>query len=191
MSTSLFDVSSNLGWAKAARCVDAAVSGDRSALAALIRATQPEVWRFLAYQVSPHEADDLTQETYLRMVSALPRFEGRSTFQTWLLVIARRVVIDHIRARKRRPPVVPDADWTGIADQAGADEIAVSEWHLLLAGLAPERREALVLTQLLGLSYAEAADVCGIPVGTVRSRIARARDELIAARSDRRGQAAG
>lgn len=175
----------------AASHVDAAVAGDRTALAALIRATQPEVWRFLAYQVNPREADDLTQETYLRMMSALPRFERRSSFQTWLLVIARRVVIDHIRTRERRPAVLIDADWTDIADRQGSDEIAVTEWHLLLAGLIPERREALVLTQLLGLTYAEAADVCGIPVGTIRSRVARARGDLIAARADSRGQAAG
>lgn len=184
-------MSSNTGWAVAAGHVDAAVAGDRSAVAALIRATQPEVWRFLAYQVNPREADDLTQETYLRMMGALPRFERRSSFQTWLLVIARRVVVDHIRARERRPAVVADPDWSEVADRAGSDQTGVSELYLLLAGLAPERREALVLTQLLGLSYAEVAEVCGIPVGTVRSRIARARDDLILARSDGRGRAVG
>lgn len=58
---------------------------------------------------------------------------------------------------------------------------------MLLDGLHPERREALVLTQVLGLSYQEAADVCGVPVGTVRSRIARAREDLLAASEERDG----
>jgi RNA polymerase sigma-70 factor (ECF subfamily) len=53
--------------------------------------------------------------------------------------------------------------------------------RLLLDGLDPDRREAFVLTQLIGLSYAEAADVCGCPVGTIRSRVARARDDLVSA----------
>ena len=176
----MFYVSSNRGWARASRHVDAAIAGDRSALAALIRASQPDVWRFLAYQTSPGEADDLTQETYLRMMSALPRFEGRSSLQTWLLVIARRVVVDHRRERSRRPRIADDADWSAVADQAGADDTRMSDIQLLIAELSVERREALVLTQMLGLSYAEVAEICDVPVGTVRSRVARARQDLLA-----------
>ena len=65
----------------------------------------------------------------------------------------------------------------------------VVEVRMLLDGLDPDRRDALVLTQVLGLSYDEAAEVCGCPLGTIRSRVARARDELIAAarRDDRTG----
>ena len=63
------------------------------------------------------------------------------------------------------------------------------EIRILLDGLDPERREALVLTQVLGMTYAEAAEVCGCPVGTIRSRVARARDDLLraAAEDDRAG----
>ena len=142
-----------------------------------VRATQPEVWRFTAALVDPGSADDLTQETYLRAFRGLADFAGRSSVRTWLLAIARHVCADHIRTLQRRrrldarlsePPLVPDP-----AGQVGALD--------LLRGLPDERREAFVLTQLVGLSYEEAADSCGVPVGTIRSRVARARMQLVAA----------
>jgi len=130
-------------------------------------------------------ADDLTQETYLRAIPGLARFAGRSSARTWLLSIARRVVVDHIRAAQSRPRTVDSVDWVQVADlrQAAVRERAagfedIVELTVLLDALEPERREALVLTQVLGLTYAEVADICGCPVGTIRSRVARARDDL-------------
>ena len=166
--------------------VDAA-TGDPLAAAALVRATQTEVWRLCAALGDRDSADDLTQETYLRAFAALHRFEGRSSLRTWLLAIARRVCADAIRAsRRRRLTLVGDdidlaaltAD-DGIGDGVG-EAVAVAD---ALARLAPDRREAFALTQVLGLSYAEAADVVGCPVGTIRSRVARARADLVAALS--------
>jgi RNA polymerase sigma-70 factor (ECF subfamily) len=179
-------MSSNYGWDAAGRLAEAAAAGDRHAIAGLIRATQRDVWRFVASQAGTSDADDLTQETYLRAITALPRFEGRSSVRTWLLVIARRVVVDHHRHRAARPLLADVTEWGGPAERAlhrrsrqspGFEEI--SEIGLLLEGLTPDRREALVLTQLLGLSYAEAAQICDCPVGTIRSRVARARDDLV------------
>ncbi len=161
-------------WALAAR------AGDPVAQAAFVRATQAEVWRLAAALCSPEVADDLTQETYLRAFRALAEFAGRSTARTWLLGIARRVCADHVRmlTRRRRldallsqlpvPRLTPDP----VSGVAARD---------LLDRLSEERRSAFVLTQYLGLSYAEAAAVEGVPVGTIRSRVARARDDLIAA----------
>ena len=178
----------NSGWDVATQLVGAAAAGDRQALSGLIRATQRDVWRYLACQVGAGEADDLTQETYLRAVGALPRFEGRSSVRTWLLVIARRVVIDHLRRRAVRPGIVDVPDWQALADRAGPDRDArsapaeftdLAELEGLLAGLSVERREAIVLTQVLGFSYAEAALICRCPIGTIRSRVARAREDLL------------
>ena len=156
-------------------------AGDPVAQAAFVRATQAEVWRFAAALVDPGSADDLTQETFLRAFRALPAFEGRSTVRTWLLGIARRACADHLRAvvRRRRLDV-------RLAAQAWTDGPAPDPAHRLgaadlLRGLSEERRTAFVLTQVLGLSYAEAAAVEDVPVGTIRSRVARARDELVAA----------
>jgi RNA polymerase sigma-70 factor (ECF subfamily) len=182
----LFDMPSNFGWDAAGRLAEAAAAGDREALAGLIRATQRDVWRFVASQAGTVDADDLTQETYLRAIGALPRFEGRSSIRTWLLVIARRVVVDHHRHRAARPRSAAVADWGIPAERALYDRThrspgfeEMTEIGLLLDALAPDRREAMVLTQVLGLSYAEAAEICDCPVGTIRSRVARAREDLL------------
>ena len=164
----------------------AAGRGDRTALTEFIRATQRDVWRMVAYLDGPGSADDLTQETFLRAIGSLPRFTGRSTARTWVLSIARRVVVDQIRYNTRRPRTTYVADFeeaVGLAHHGrrGSRIEDMVEIRVLLDGLDSHRREALVLTQLLGLSYAEAAEVSGCPVGTVRSRVARARDDLLRA----------
>jgi len=160
--------------------------GDRAALSEFIRATQRDVWRTVAYLADAASADDLTQETFLRAIDALPRFAGRSTARTWLLSIARRVVVDQIRYNKSRPRLshVADLDDAFGRDRRGTRIENMVEIRILLDGLEANRREALVLTQVLGLSYAEAAEVCGCPIGTVRSRVARARDDLLRAASE-------
>ncbi|MEU2823335.1 sigma-70 family RNA polymerase sigma factor [Streptomyces bacillaris] len=164
-------------WALAAGC------GDREAADRFVRATYEDVRRFVAYlSADVPGADDLAQETYVRAMSGLARFAGRSCARTWLLSIARRVVIDRHRTAAVRPRTADTADWQGAAERAqprhlpGFDEsVAVFD---ALRHLDPARRQAFVLTQVVGLSYEEAADAAGCPVGTVRSRVARARREL-------------
>ncbi len=157
--------------------------GDAHALEDFIKATQRDVWRFTAHLADVASADDLTQETFLRAIKALPRFGGRSSARTWLLSIARRTVVDQVRYNQARPRITDGVD----LEHATARHLPsrgfedVVELNVLLSGLDVDRREALLLTQLLGLSYTEAAAVCQCPVGTIRSRVARAREELLAA----------
>lgn len=158
----------------------AARGGDPVAMAGFVRATQAQVWRLCAALSDIDSADDLTQETYLRALKALPAFESRASIRTWLLGIARRVCADHVRGLVRRRRLdnrlgleTPPA--TG-ADPAG--DLAMND---LLLQLEPQRRSAFVLTQVVGLSYAEAAVVDNVAVGTIRSRVARAREELLEA----------
>ena len=164
----------------------AAGRGDRDALATFIQRTQAEVWRFCAHLVDPAAADDLAQETYLRAVPALRRFRGDAQVRTWLLTIARRVCAAEIEARSKdrqlavRLAADPGAG-LGQQPQLPGAQAAVDQ---LLGTLDPDRRAAFVLTQLLGFPYAEAAAVCGCPVGTIRSRVARAREDLDAMLSD-------
>ena len=160
--------------------------GDRMALEEFLRAAQPHVWRFVAALDSPRTADDLTQETFLRVLSGLPNFRGDSSARTWVLAIARRVVADHIRAAQARPRTT-GADWQAVADSVVTPERLDEQVVLdeLVAALDEDRRTAFVLTQTLGLSYADAAEVCGCPVGTIRSRVARAREDLLAALAGR------
>jgi len=161
----------------------AARAGDRGAAAAFVRATQQRVYRFLTYLVDPRDAEDLTQETYLRAMRALPRFAGRSSASTWLYAIARRVAADHHRSTAARPKLTDVPDLSAAVDAAVPtsrfeEQLALRE---LLDELPEDRRLAFVATQILGLSYAEAAELCDCPVGTIRSRVARAREDLVAA----------
>jgi RNA polymerase sigma-70 factor (ECF subfamily) len=140
-----------------------------------VRATQGDVWRFVAALVDTASADDLTQETYLRAFRGLGEFAGRSSARTWLLSIARHVCADHIRTAQRRRRLAAALPEPGpVPDPAGL--VGTLD---LVRGLPEERREAFVLTQLVGLSYEEAAASCGVPVGTIRSRVARARTQLL------------
>jgi RNA polymerase sigma-70 factor (ECF subfamily) len=165
----------------------AAGRGDREALSAFVRATQRDVLRFVSHLADPGQAEDLAQETYLRAVGALRRFEATASARTWLLSIARRVAADAVRTAGRRPRTTAVADWDAVALRTGATRRAGDEAVLLaqlVAALHPDRHEAFVLTQVLDLSYAEAAQVCGCPVGTIRSRVARAREDLVRALDD-------
>ena len=80
----------------------AAAGGDRVALSAFVRRTQPEVWRLCARLGDLEAADDLTQEVYLRAIPALSRFRAEASARTWLLQIARHVCVDHVRRTTRR-----------------------------------------------------------------------------------------
>jgi RNA polymerase sigma-70 factor, ECF subfamily len=159
----------------------AAGRGDRAALEQFVKATQREVWRWVAFLADPASADDLTQETFLRAIGSLSRFTGRSSARTWLLSIARRVVVDQIRHKQSRPRATFTADLDKVLEKhrpnSRFEEIV--EIRMLIDRLDPDRKHALVLTQVLGLSYHEAAQVCVCPVGTIRSRIARAREDLL------------
>jgi RNA polymerase sigma-70 factor (ECF subfamily) len=152
-----------------------AAGGDRIALNGFVRATQAEVWRLCAHLGDPSSADDLTQDTYIRAFRALPAFRGDSSARTWLLAIARRTVADAIRTASRRRRLLGRLEPSRpVPDHGGAITT-----RALIARLDTDQRAAFVLTQLLGLSYAAAAEVCDCPVGTIRSRVARARGALI------------
>ena len=157
----------------------AAGGGDREALACFVRETQADVWRLVAHLVDRNDADDLTQEVYERAMRGLPAFRAESSARTWLLSIARRTCVDAIRRRGRIR--VRDERLRVLAADVPASIGQAAELEEALAGLDPDRRTAFVLTQLLGYSYAEAAEVCACPVGTIRSRVARARADLIEA----------
>ncbi|RSN59792.1 RNA polymerase subunit sigma [Streptomyces sp. WAC 04229] len=167
-------------WALAAR------GGDPRAVENLVRALQRDVRRFVTHLgADPQSADDLAQDTFLRALGSLHRFEGRSSARTWLLAIARRAVIDSHRYASARPRLLATEDWETAAECAQEHGLPGFDDGIALAGLLDalphDRREAFVITQLVGVSYAEAAELIGCPVGTVRSRVARAREALIRA----------
>jgi RNA polymerase sigma-70 factor (ECF subfamily) len=156
----------------------AAADGDRAALAAAIRGSQAEVWRMAAYLVGRDEADDVTQDVFVGAWRALPAFRGDASGRTWLLSIARNTCVDAQRARYRRrrllKRVVSDTPAEAVAGPESA--LALRD---LIARLPSDRRSAFVLTQVIGCSYEETAEICGVAVGTIRSRVARARGTLV------------
>lgn len=164
-------------WALAVR------NGDPHAAEHFVRALHGDVLRYVAHlSGDPQTAHDLTQDTFVRALDSLPGFEGRASARTWLLSIARRAVADSFRRAAVRPRQADTYDWqqalerTQPCDLPGFDEgIALLD---LLETLPDERREAFMLTQVVGLPYDEAARFIGCPIGTVRSRVARARATL-------------
>jgi RNA polymerase sigma-70 factor (ECF subfamily) len=102
-----------------------------------------------------------------------------------VLAIARRVAADHVRTQQRRPRLSTIQDWEDTAERNQNQVVPLLDESValrqLLVNLEPQRREAFVATQILGLSYQEAAEVCHCPVGTIRSRVSRAREDLIVA----------
>lgn len=153
---------------------DAAPEDRARATEAFAAATWQDVWRLCAHLGDRDRADDLAQETYVRVLRSLGSYRGESPVRPWLFSIVRRVVADDIagRQRRRREPVGAVRD---VPDHQGSVVL-----ESLLASLDPDRRLAFVLTQVLGYSYADAAEACGCPVGTIRSRVARAREDLVA-----------
>jgi RNA polymerase sigma-70 factor (ECF subfamily) len=153
--------------------VEASIEGDAAAIAQLVRSTQPAVWRVCAALGSSGEVEDLVQETFLRSLRSLPSFRYDSTIEVWLLSIARRVCADRVRHHRRERRLLARLDHR--EDVVLAPDAST---HDLLSVLSPQRREAFVLTQIAGLSYEEAALAIGCPIGTVRSRVSRARVDL-------------
>lgn len=169
--------------------------GDREAFAELVGRWQDRIHGAIFRMVKDAEtARDLAQETFVRAYTKLGSFQGGSAFGTWLYAIALNQVRGEMRkrsAQKRHDPLSLDAmrEAAGGADvdpadpAAGAAErVSTSEQcRRLLAEvdrLDPEHREVVVLRELQDLSYEEIAEIVGVPVGTVRSRLFRARAEL-------------
>ena len=119
-------------------------------------------------------AEEAVQETLVRAWKYLDTFDRRGSFEGWLLRICRNVVIDHAKAATRRPPTMESTALDRIAP--AVDNDTSHELLELLHQLTVDHREVLVLVGILGMTYDEAADTLDVPVGTVRSRLGRARD---------------
>ncbi len=170
----------------------AAQAGDRGALDALLRRHHDRLYA-LCRRVTGSDADgaDACQEALVAIVRGLDRFDGRSAFGTWAYRVATNACLDELRRRRRRPePGLPeDADESqsgvgagpgghGAGDAFGAVDTRL-EVDAALAQLPTAFRVAVILRDLCGLAYDEIAEVTDVPVGTVRSRIARGRGALL------------
>lgn len=157
-----------------------AKSGHHEALESLFALTREDVSRFISGRVTSEWVEDLTQETFSRALRGLPRYAGRSSVRSWLFSVARHTVADRYRSHARTPRTEyssPVEEVYSLAESGRFDEFLAL--RSLLDQLPEDRRRAFVLTRVEGLSYSEAADLLNVPLGTVRSRVSRARRELV------------
>lgn len=172
--------------------VERAQQGDNRAFDTLVRKYQHKIVKLVSrYLHDPHESLDVAQDAFLKAYRALPNFRGDSAFYTWLYRIAINTAKNHLVARGRRPPDgdVDAQEAEQYDGQSGLKEYATPE-HMLLRDeieqtvfraiddLPEDLRTAITLRELEGMSYEEIAQTMECPVGTVRSRIFRAREAI-------------
>ena len=168
-------------------CIARAQRGDVAAFSELVARYQDRIYRFLVRLTrSPDDALELTQETFLSVYQALARWRPDARFSTWLFRIARNQAFDWLRRSKRVEFVaLGDGDDLGIADPAPTPDRTLEtvqrlrELDRALARLPAEHREILLLREIEDMSYEDIADVLDISLGTVKSRISRARAGLL------------
>ena len=164
------------------------LNGDQAAWNEIVRLYWRRVFNIAYKFVGRHDqAEDLTQDVFLKLFKSLDTFDRRANFQTWLISVSRNLCIDHYRSvRKERETINRDVDPADLAPAAPvrspqAELELRDRVHLLrvaLDALAPTLRTAVMLRDIQELSYQEIADRLGLPEGTVKSRINRGRTEL-------------
>ena len=165
--------------------------GDKKAFDVLVLKYQHRIVNLVSrYVRDPSDAQDVAQEAFLKAYRAMPKFRGDSAFYTWLYRIAVNAAKNHLVAKGRRPganATIEDAeglDEGGLLSESASPEALAMGGELAevvesaLNGLPDELKAALMLREFDGLSYDDIADVLGCPVGTVRSRIFRAREAI-------------
>ena len=168
--------------------VERCLRGDQSAWEEIVRLHWRKVFNIAYKFVGRHdEAEDLTQDIFLRIFKALHTFDRRANFQTWLISISRNLCIDHYRSvRKERETMARDVDASELMPASGErgpyaqlEQLGLRDLiRRALAELPPALREAVVLRDLQEFSYLEIAERLALPEGTVKSRINRGRLEL-------------
>ena len=156
----------------------------------LVGELSADVWLLCRHLGDQQSAEDLTQETFLRAYKSLPRYRGDASPRTWVFSIARRVCADHVQRAQRDRALIKRVELDAASPHTSRDNTSELALWDLVDGLEPDRRAAFVLTQIFGLPYAEAAEICACPVGTIRSRVARSRSDLIQALPEHAAKAA-
>ena len=164
--------------------IAAHLAGDRHAFDTIVQRYEHRVWAVcLRMCDGPDDARDAAQDTFVTALRAIASFRGDAQLSTWLHRIAVNASLDVRRkqARQKAKPFEPIPEI--VSDEPGPDDLTIradraAAVHAALAQLSPEHRAVIVLHDLQGLQYPEVADVLDVPVGTVKSRLHRARADL-------------
>jgi len=168
--------------------IERCLKGDQRAWDEIVRLYWRKIFN-VAYKFvgRQDEAEDLTQDIFLKLFKSLKTFDRRANFSTWLISVSRNLCIDHYRSVRREHEVVThDVDVVSLARPSALDspQVAlerrdrVALLRAALDKLAPSLRTAVMLRDIQELSYQEIAEKLGVPEGTVKSRINRGRTEL-------------
>jgi len=156
--------------------------GDERAFSVIVRSYETPVFNYVLRMVGDRAlAEDLTQDIFLRVLQALPGFSLRCRFTTWLFQVAKNRVLDELRARERRPysPVtIDDMPPLDVLDAPLERIEAIDAVWRAVGALNPDLKMALLMRDVVGLSYIEIADALEITLATVKWRIHKARDEV-------------
>lgn len=166
-----------------ATLVARAREGDLDAFEALVREHTRTVYAHaVRFFGSPDSAEDIVQEVFIKVYRSLATFDGAAAFTTWLYRVTRNTCLDAVRAGRHRPIPVDPIDLVIPAPGDLADEVALSTAvERAIGSLPPEERDALNAITVFGMTYSEAGEALGLPAGTVKSRVFRARRALVAA----------
>jgi RNA polymerase sigma factor (sigma-70 family) len=176
IATTVLNAMTDLDERLAIRCL----LGEASAFDELIARWHPAVWRYARRMAGADDvADDLTQDVWLRVVRGLPRLEDPARIRAWIFGIARRVLMDRLRAQYAAPALADiELDTLETAPQDDDLRERIDEMEAALATLPAVEREVLALFYLDELSLTDIASIAAVPVGTVKSRLFRARHLL-------------
>jgi RNA polymerase sigma-70 factor, ECF subfamily len=156
--------------------------GDERAFALILRAYETPIFNYIYRIVGDRAlAEDLTQEVFVRVFQALPRFSLRCKFTTWLFQVTKNRVLDELRARERRPQTVvaiEDAPHLELVDPPVERQETIDAVWRAVRDLNPDLKMALLLRDVAGLPYNEIADSLEITLATVKWRIFKAREEV-------------
>jgi RNA polymerase sigma-70 factor (ECF subfamily) len=156
--------------------------GDERAFSLIVRAYETPVYNYVLRLVGDRSlAEDLTQEVFLRVFQGLPRFSHRSKFTTWLFQVTKNRVLDELRANERRPRALvalDDAPPLEVVDAPAEQVETIEALWVAVEGLTTDLKMALLLRDVVGLSYNEIADALGTTLATVKWRIFKAREEV-------------
>ena len=159
--------------------------GDERAFTLIVRAYEQPVYNYVLRLVGDRSlAEDLTQEVFLRVYQGLPGFSDRSRFTTWLFQVTKNRVLDELRALERRPRAVvglDDIPPLEVVDQPFERSETIDALWRAVEGLTVDLKMALLLRDVVGLSYAEIGDSLEITLATVKWRIYKAREEVATA----------
>jgi|LSQX01.1.fsa_nt_gb RNA polymerase sigma-70 factor (ECF subfamily) len=174
--------------------VERARRGDGAAFGQLVDEYKDKIYNYVSRMLNdPYEAEDVTQEAFLRAYRSLPRFRGASSFHTWLYRIASNLAIDVVRKRKRQEPTysldepmesddgeyereIPD-DSGSPEDKSTTRETRVAVRRAIME-LPEKLRDVMILYELQGETYEDIAEILNVPLGTVKSRLFNARNRL-------------